>query len=684
MQRILFMMLAAVCAFALPASAQQQAQRAPIDWWLGYDTFRSVSMSPNGQYIATLRHDDTGDILMIIDMATRQSRAIQRARTDQSLQITSVGFASNSRVVFILQQRNRVQFTRSSAVRRASVDDGFETNTRIYASNLDGSNLIQLYDPSRQGFDAYVDASLVSLLPKDDDNVLLLVPTQGGNELRKVNVNTAAQQRVDTGTIFTAGWSVDIDGTPVLRSDIIDNGRGYAWLRRGPGQRTWTEITRYRGAEGVNSAPPFQPAGPGAQPGQMIIAARREGADTRGLYLLDTATGAYTETVQVDSQFDMDGADIDAQRGVIMAACWWGHRYQCAPKDEEFAARWNAVQQALGNNVNIILADYSDDLNRLLIQTFGPQDLGTYYLYDHQNHSLNVLLRQRPEANAALLPTERVVEYTTSDGQRQWGYLWIPPGVTNATNLPTIVVPHGGPEGRDYFGADLFAPYLAAQGYAVFQPNFRGGDGFGRAFVEAGHRQWGRRMQEDVTDGARYLFQQGIADPNRTCIAGWSYGGYVAFTASFMNTDVFKCSVAGAGVSDLRQMLRWERAGSTGNDVDRTGSGSSSMGYRYWTTLIGDGNDPSLDQYSAAQNANRVGMPLLIIHGDEDQTVPIEQSQIMERAMQGAGKSTRLITLADADHYLTPLQGDVMRTVLTESLNFVSSNIGPGVAPGSQ
>ncbi|MEQ1492639.1 MAG: hypothetical protein ABL932_19010, partial [Terricaulis sp.] len=265
MQRILFVLMAAA-ALVLPASAQQQVQRAPVDWWLGYDSFRSVSMSPNGQYIAALRHDDTGDILMITDMATRQSRAIQRARTDQSLQIVSVGFASNTRVVFILQQRNRVEFTRGSAVRRATVDGGFETNTRIYASDLDGGNLIPLYDPSRQGFDATVDAGLISLLPKDDDNVLLIVPTQGGNELRRVNVSTGAQQRVDTGTIFTAGWEVDIDGTPVLRTDIIDNGRGYVWLRRGPGQRTWTEITRYRGEEGVNSAPPFQPAGPGGQP----------------------------------------------------------------------------------------------------------------------------------------------------------------------------------------------------------------------------------------------------------------------------------------------------------------------------------------------------------------------------------------------------------------------------------
>jgi dipeptidyl aminopeptidase/acylaminoacyl peptidase len=194
-------------------------------------------------------------------------------------------------------------------------------------------------------------------------------------------------------------------------------------------------------------------------------------------------------------------------------------------------------------------------------------------------------------------------------------------------------------------------------------------------------------MQQDVADGTRYLIDQGIADPTRTCIAGWSYGGYVAFTASFMNTDVFRCSVAGAGVSDLRAMLRWVRTGSRSNDVNGGGGGGQqSMSYQYWTDAIGDPSrdDETLDQYSAAQNAHRVSIPLLIIHGDEDTTVPIQQSILMQEAMERAGKPTRLIVLEDADHYVTPLQGNAMRTVLSESLAFFNQHIGPGVPPGSQ
>lgn len=684
MQRILFALLAAAFAFAAPAGAQQQGARAPLDWFLGYDQFRGATLSPDGNHLAVIRRDDVGDTLVVVNMQTRQAAAIQRARADQSLELSQVGFANNSRIVFRLIQRNRVVYDASASIRNQRVDDGFETNTRIYATNLDGTNTTQLYDPS--ALSQYLDAGIISDLPRDDNNILLIVPTQGGAELRKVNVDTAEWERVENGTLFTFNWVVDVNGTPVLRQDSVQNGRGYSWLRRGPGQRSWTEIARFSGAAAANSGPDFQPVGAATQPGQVFVLARREGQDTSGLFVYDAASGQYTETIQTNPQFDITDAELDTANNVLQAACWWAYRWTCEAKDPAFAARWTAINQALGDQVNIRLVDRSDDGNRWLIYTDGPQDLGTYYLYNHEARSLNAIISQRSGVNRALLPTQDVVNYTTSDGQQQWGYLWLPPGVTReqARNLPTVVVPHGGPEGRDVWGYDPFALGFSSQGYAVFQPNFRGGGGFGRAFVVAGHGQWGQRMQEDVADAARHLITSGITDPNRICITGWSYGGYVAFTASFMNADIFKCSVAGAGVSDLRAMLRWVRSGER-NDVQGGGGGggSRSVSYQYWTDAIGDPNrdDAGLDAVSAAQNADRVGMPLLIIHGDEDITVPISQSELMVTAMERAGKPTRLITLHDIDHYASPRNGDAWRTVLTESLAFFNQHIGPGVPP---
>ncbi|MBL8538540.1 MAG: S9 family peptidase [Hyphomonadaceae bacterium] len=688
LKRILALLVVTICCGAAPLAAAQQ--RAPLDWFVGYDTHRDATMSPNGRYIAVLRRDNVGDTLIVVDMETRQSRGIQRARADQSLEITGVRFLSDQRVMFTLLQKNRVVFTRGSAVRRASVDDGFEWNSRIYAVNTDGSNLIALYDPSaQQGLPREIDAAFVSRLPNDPDHVLLIVPAIGGAELRKVNVHDATFERVDQGTLFTFNWVVDSEGTPVLRQDIIAGGRGYAWLRRAPGTRDWVEVTRFRGAEGANSGPTFQPVGAALRPGQVFILARRDGFDTSGLYVYDTASGEFVETVQTNERFDISNAIRDTENNSILAACWWAYRWTCEPKDPEFGARWTSINNAVGNDVNVRLLARSEDNNRWLISVDGPQNLGAYYIYNHQNHSLNAILQARPGTNPAMLPTQHVVEYAASDGMQQWGYLWLPPGVRSiaeARNLPTIVVPHGGPEGRDVWGFDPFAISFASQGYAVFQPNFRGGGGFGRRFVEAGHGQWGQRMQQDVVDGARYLVTRGISDPNRMCINGWSYGGYVAFSASYLNTDTFRCSVAGAGVSDLRAMLRWVRAGTSENDVvSGGGGGSQSISYQYWTDAIGEpGRDGErLDQFSAARNAASVGMPLLIIHGDEDQTVPIEQSELMVRAMERAGKPTRLVVLHDIDHYATPIQGEAWTTVLTEALAFFNQHIGPGVPPPS-
>ncbi len=473
----------------------------------------------------------------------------------------------------------------------------------------------------------------------------------------------------------------------MLRTDGYSNGRGYVWLRRAPGQRNWTEVSRFIGADGANSAPTFRGLGPALQPGQVFVSARRDSDNTNGIFIYDTAAGQFVQTVETNPNYDVVDAIRDVHSHSILAACYLAQRWTCNPKDPAFGRSWSAIVHALGDDVAVhYIGRGGPDRSRWLVYTSGPQDLGSYYLYDANAHSLNLLFGARPEISPSLLPTERIVNYTTSDGQQLWGYLFLPPGVTNARNLPAIVMPHGGPEGRDDWG-DPIAAAFASHGYAVFQPNFRGGGGFGRNFVEAGWRQWGQRMQDDVSDGVRAIIQQGVVDANRTCIWGWSYGGYVALTASFQNTDLYKCSVAGAGISDMTAMLRWARDGEVRDDVRSSGgAGSQSTSFKYWSDAMGDLNRDHdiLVAHSAAENASRVTMPLLLIHGDEDFTVPIEQSQIMQRAMQRAGHPVRLITLPGTNHYYLPDQGDAWRTVFTELLAFFQQNIGPGVAPGSQ
>lgn len=670
-----------------PATASSSA-RAPLDLFIGYDTFRSADISPNGRYIAAIHREAEGDVVVVLDLQTHHISRFNRARADQMMELDWVEFKSDDRLVFELTQKVHVVGARTSMFRTQIIDDAWEYDSRIYSSNIDGSDLKPMYDPStQQGYPRWLSARLVDMMRSDPDHILLLAPDEAGTQLWRVNVRTAEHTVVEQGTWRTFGWVVDNQGTPVLRADGFSNGRGYVWSRRGPGQRSWTEIIRFIGASGANSAPTFQGLGPALQPGQVFVSARRDNDDTNGIFIYDTSNGQFVETVGANPNYDVVDAIRDVHTNSILAACYLAQRWTCDPKDAAFGRSWSGITHALGDNVAVhYVGRGGSDNSRWLVRTNGPQDLGSYYLYDANAHTLNLLFGARPEVSTALLPTERIVRYTTSDGQEQWGYLWLPPGVTNARNLPTIVMPHGGPEGRDDWGEPFVMPF-ATQGYAVFQPNFRGGGGFGRHFVEAGWRQWGQRMQDDVSDGVRALIQQGVVDANRICIWGWSYGGYVALTASFQNTDLYKCSVAGAGISDMTAMLRWSRDGSIRDDVEyQGGAGGQSTTFKYWTDTMGDlsRDHDMMVAHSAAQNAARVTMPLLLIHGDEDFTVPYEQSQIMQRAMQRAGHPVRLVTLPGAHHYYTPDQGEAWRTAFTESLAFIQQNIGAGVAPGSQ
>ena len=673
---------------AAPAPAPAPARaRAPIELYTRDYVFRSPDISPNGRYVVAIHREEVGDVVTVLDTQASHISRVAVARADQEMKVAWVAFKSDDRLIFELEQRVHVVANRNSALQRAHIDDAYETDTRVYSSDINGGDVKALYDPSaQQGLPRWVSAGVVDFMPTDPDNILMIAPASGGAALWKVNVRTAQHSVIETGDFRTAGWIVDSQGTPVLREEVVANGRGLAWQRRGPGQHGWTEIIRFIGADNANSGPAFVGLGPATQPGQVFVLARRDGEDTRGLYVYDTATGQYTQTIGTNPNFDMSAPIRDARHNAILASCWIEQKIQCAGIDPTFAHRWNAITHALGDNVNVTFDGIGGaDSSRYLIRTFGPQDLGTYYLYDANAHTLDALFGSQDEVDHALLPTEQIVHYTASDGMNLWGYLWVPPGVHNVHNLPLVVVPHGGPEGRDIWGDDAFAPWLASQGYAVFQPNFRGSSGSGRRFVEAGWRGWGTRMQDDVAEGARYLIQQGIADANRICIMGWSYGGYVAETASFENTDLYKCAVAGAGVSDMEAMLRWVRDGSTDDDVGNTGgAGGQSPVFKYWEDTMGNlgADHDAMVAHSAAQNASRVTIPLLLIHGDEDSVVPHSQSELMQQAMQRAGHPVRLITLVGEDH--TPVEDESFKTILSELQAFIQQSIGPGVTPGSQ
>jgi dipeptidyl aminopeptidase/acylaminoacyl peptidase len=230
-------------------------------------------------------------------------------------------------------------------------------------------------------------------------------------------------------------------------------------------------------------------------------------------------------------------------------------------------------------------------------------------------------------------------------------------------------MPHGGPDARDYIAFDWWAQFMANRGYVVLQPNFRGSDGYGGAFLAAGRNEWGLKMNTDLADGVAKLVADGIVDPKRVCIVGASYGGYAALAAAAAGDGVYACAVSFAGVSDPEEMLK---------AIERR-AGRESEAFSFWTARIGDRHSDAdsgrIAATAPARHADRIQIPLLLMHATGDTTVPIAQSRDMRDAMGRAHKPVTLIELDGDDHYLD--LGQTRNRVLAEIEKFLNANIGP-------
>lgn len=331
--------------------------------------------------------------------------------------------------------------------------------------------------------------------------------------------------------------------------------------------------------------------------------------------------------------------------------------------DPVATATWTTVSDALDGRAPD-LSDWSDDMQTVLAYTSGPGDSGSYHLFDLERRTMNVVGQAYPSITGDLVGKVTPIAYDAADGLKIHGYLTLPPGADSPRGLPLVVLAHGGPASHDVMGFDWWAQAMASRGYAVLQANFRGSTGYGRAFLEAGYGEWGRKMQTDLSDGVRYLADQGIIDRARVCIVGASYGGYAAMAGPTLDRGVYRCAVSVAGVSDLRRMVESEA---------RDAARPNNETVRYWNRFMGASRlgDRAIDALSPARLADQADAPILLIHGKDDTVVPIEQSRLMAEALQRAGKSHEFIELQGEDHWLS--RAETRQRMLAETVRFLQA-----------
>ena len=460
-------------------------------------------------------------------------------------------------------------------------------------------------------------------------------------DLYKVDLESGQDTLVARGSELQPDWAVDPSGVVIAHTTYQEDTG--AWTLYADGA-THQELEKASDPLGLRTL-----TGPGRTPGTVIVHFEQPREWT-------LATGAQTPLPTPDGK-DIEHLLRDPQTNRVIGARLMGDSPSFVFYDPALQARYESLRKALGPN--IVIESWSSDYRRVVVETEGKGDAGTYWLID--GGQANIIDNPYPDVPPASVGEARMVSYKASDGLEIPAVLTLPPG-RPPHNLPVIVLPHGGPAARDSIKFDFMAQAFAAQGYAVLQPNFRGSDGYTVDFREAGYGQWGRKMQTDVSDGLAYLAAQGVVDSKRACIVGASYGGYAALAGVTVQHGLYRCSVSIAGVSDLNQMLTWEHR--------RTGYDPSST-TRFWRRFMGANSDgdPALHDISPAQLANRADAPILLIHGTDDTVVPIDQSKLMLKALQGAGKPVQMVTMPDEDHWLTREAG--RKQALAAAVDFV-------------
>ena len=307
-------------------------------------------------------------------------------------------------------------------------------------------------------------------------------------------------------------------------------------------------------------------------------------------------------------------------------------------------AKWQGTRKAFPNNI-VHLVSWSADFTRLIVETEGGDDSGTYWLVDIPKHAADPIGSPYADVKNSDVGPVQMIDYKASDGLGLHGVLTFPPG-RQPKSLPLVVLPHGGPEERDYPGFDWWAQAYASRGYAVFQPNFRGSGDYGVELRNAGFGEWGRKMQTDISDGIAELAKRGVVDPKRACIVGGSYGGYAALAGVTVQHGLYRCAVSVAGISDLAGMLVYQH---------KLAAGPTSAALRYWRAFMGVDNssDNRLAAISPAALADKADAPILLMHGKDDTVVPIDQSETMESALKRAGKPVELVEMKNEDHWLS-------------------------------
>jgi acetyl esterase/lipase len=531
--------------------------------------------------------------------------------------------------------------------------------SRLIAVDNDGSNgkMVSRRDSGSALYVARNGGNLVDLLPGQDGAVLVsrvYVPESEPGRIVKQEKEGLGVDRVDTRTLA----SKPVVGPMGLAGRYISDGLGNVriaqlytekgdglgdtirYLYRGPNGGQWNTLGSYNMLTGEG----FYPLA--VDPTENMVYGLRKLDGRDALYKVPLDGSGQQILVLSRPDVDIDGIVRIGRKQRVVGATYATERRMIAYFDPVIEKLKASLGKALPKTPIIAIADASEDENRLLVHASSDNDPGQYYLFDRTAKTLEKLILSRPELAGTPLASVKSVSVRAADGTMIPAYLTLPPG-SNGKGLPAIVMPHGGPSARDEWGFDWLPQFYASRGYAVLQPNFRGSSGYGNVwFQDNGFKGW-RTAIGDVVDSGKWLVSEGIANPDRLAIVGWSYGGYAALQSNVIAPELFRAVVAIAPVTDLGMLKA---------DADKYATSATVRAFIGSTSAI-------IEDGSPARHAAAFRAPVLMFHGDVDLNVEIGQSRQMESNLKAAGKQVRLVTYPKLDHQLQDSQArtDMLR-----------------------
>jgi len=644
---LLLALLGAGPALAAPHSVEELLRPVRV---------RDIALSPDGTSVAlALRsQNEAADVLTIVEVGA-------------DLRAAPLKFSLGAR------DRVSINWVDWATTRRllvgVTVDDGTEDSIpsrRIMAIDADGANPRMLFENQTALLRRAIGLDrVVGRVPGSATQVLMPAWTGHNYNLFRVDVESGAATQIARGRTGTFAWRVD-DGRPALRYDHNESGTTVrVYGHSGAADEDWSLIAQY--ARVHSDVLDWEYAGDAPGPGRIFVRTRKDGADTANIYPFDMATKALGAPLGGVHDYDLYRVFSIGEQ--FAGVSYFADTLTYALTDQKLQKHLEGVQRYFKGEASVFVRGIDRAASRLLLEVVGPRAPRDYYLYDIAHAKLDFLISARDWLEPERLARIEVRRPRMRDGTTITSYL-TRPNDAPAGPLPLVVMPHGGPESRDTVDFDAMAQAFAAQGWLVLQPNFRGSSGYGRRFAEAGHRQWARRMQDDVTDAVNDLVQQGIADRRRIVIYGASYGGYAALAGAVVTPDLYRAAVSLAGVSDLDSFLNYTR---------RKG-GADSAQYEHWTTLIGDSETDAaaIGAASPRQHAAEIRIPILLMHGTADETVPIAQSRMMKQALDAAGKSVRLVVFEGEDH--SDWYPENLRRQAEEAIAFFRPHLSPAPA----